>query len=813
MSMLTIIGGNREDRGTAEILELYQNGLIGRDRLLGVLKSLQNIFSPGRAILSSEDDEMVRAYFDQLARAQAENEKEPFSTHQELRAMQLFLGTQESTSLSEIKKILKDWRLTVYSHLLTLYDIGNWVFQHEKSLFPRTETARPLPKIEKTYELRLLNLRILLLEMLLKKTRPQAIPPLFVIDPTASCNFRCHLCAQSTAQDHLHLSLSPVTIKKLEPLLPYVSNASLYGTGEPTLSPFLQDLIDITTTAGCTTSLLTNGSTLGKRNLDFSNLTTLGISFDGAERRTMETLRVGSNFNSMLKRIRELVEENPELPVTFNSTISRANIDEMAGIVRIAGELGVREVAFNKILPYMEKLKPLSLRRSDEQIFNRYLEEALEVGRAFGVVVRNCISLEYEIDDQEPLDKEALFTYLDGLETAGVHKPLALSALLNRVSTMPFSIQPPGLLPSSYFETVTSSPTEPSPDSIRINSEYHDQLVAELQNTDPKDISIPYCTSPWVKVFIEAHGGIRPCCVWNGDIASLHTSKNFQEAWYSEDLVMLRKATVEQAPIPKQCSQCTFVEKYQYFDDLMDLLAELGIDPKAVSMPEQHYSLRELWKDKNPSNQSGQILEEAPVTPAPRIVSEDEVLEIASRELGRETVDFYYQQGQLLPQEAPAVMIGLKSPYPAMVMALGARRSGNSTSPIVCVNEWINGNDTDKNSFLNFLSRLEEARLDGSITPLHMAPHRALSYFSEKSIDTLYVFHDAATPQSMPEVFDWSACSRRLFIQCPDTIALESAAIALSGAHQSIRSVILTPITSLAEVIIERRVSEDAPTP
>lgn len=809
--MLAVLKNGENHSSALEVLRCFQEGLLYRTRLTGILESLLDEFSTHDTVISGEEDSAVRAYLDRLNRKLIEQHSRHFSTRHELDRLQQYVETLDEEGLKKTFQFVEKWRQGVHGNMYTLFDIGNWLFRVQKytqdfSAGSSGVSSERTCTAAETKQVRERNLKILLLEMLLRKTRPLSIPPVLVIDPTSHCNFRCRHCAQSSTQQFMHTNLSPHTIKKLEPVLPFAKNAKLFGTGEATLSPFLADLIDIAALSGCEIDVQTNGSTLGKKQQNLEKISHLGISFDGDNRRTMETLRVGSNFKQMCRRINEFATLHPQVPVYFATTVSRVNVDELSGIVKIAGELGVKEVIFNKIIPYMEQLKPLALRRSDEQYLKSSIQSAIELGRSTGVHVTNCISLEFEHDDEEPLDKQKLLAYLEEFSVAGVYKPPALKWLLERTRLYPLNVQPPQLM--SLFSDLPAA--EPATESMNysalneVHGNYYAELIQELKVTNPGELTIPYCTSPWVKCFIEAHGGIRPCDPWISDISSLHTAENFHDAWNSEDLVNLRKATVGEITIPEKCSSCTFVEKHLFLDEIFELLKEHGIDSSQINIPDKHHSLKGL-RERYAGEGSGKNAEEVALIPPEPESLVHEIKASAFRKLGEAAGNFYFTLGQNLPRASSYAILGQPSADPAILVALGALSAGNTDSSIFCAHEWKLEPESDEDSFLNFLARLEEANLSGFITPLRMIPSRALSYFAEKSIEGAVLSITDSSTSTIQYLYEWASRAQRIYVRQTDSPSAQSILTGLSEASKSVSTVVCSSLEPFWEITVHSR--------
>ncbi len=701
------------------------------------------------------------------------------------RALDDFLGTSQelaetvqSQFISSIKKIRQ------FSYAIA--EIGSlFLLPRKKGLNSSiSEYQSPILSNTRHYTLadyKNLNEKVLLLEIVLGISNPQAIPPILVVDPSNHCNFRCSHCHQSAFQDFFHTHISRSNVAKLAQALLGAKQAKLFGTGEATLAPDLPDLIQIAKLHGCRTEVQTNGSTLGSMAAELAEANTLGISFDGANKTTFELLRKGANFNDLLKKIAQFRKQYPEVLIYFAVTVSRANIDEIAEIVALAADLGVSSVYLNKIVPYLERLKPLGLRPSDKSFLYSQLTQAEKIAYERGVSLVNCITVDNEVEDGVPLDKTSILNYLKQIPIAKNRKRSNVRKLLNDFR---FRLDDANLLPPILQTILDKRIINETKDASQAPLSYDQllereiQLVELLKKKAADQITIPYCTSPWVKFFAEAHGGVRPCDLWGGPITSLNTHDSFMETWHSKKLQKLRMATIGEQEMPKQCKGCTFAEKHLYVDEIKQILQYYGITESQIAAPIQFNSLSQIATAHQPIVVPNITKQQTPP------------VEISAESL---------QVIQSIPNGGVYVELGVPNIYNLLELVSNLDTESRSPSQIVSLSEWRDdqASMTSEQLFTNFIKTLDESGLNGRVTPLHMSIEKGASMFSCNSINTIVVDIDTWAEFKPSELMVWWPLLKKsgtLFLSTRENeVAIQKVAVALSAYYHDIKEVYCVP--------------------
>jgi len=134
--------------------------------------------------------------------------------------------------------------------------------------------------------------------------------------------------------------------------LPGVRTVTLQGLGEPLLSPYLLDMIDLLKRRGVRTGFNSNGTLLrqsvAERLVDMG-LDWLHVSLDGSTAHTFEAIRDGASFTTVVNNLAELVaakrragRTTPWIRVVF--VAMRRNVAELPDLVDLLADVGVDEL-------------------------------------------------------------------------------------------------------------------------------------------------------------------------------------------------------------------------------------------------------------------------------------------------------------------------------------------------------------------------------------------------------------------------------------------------------------------------------------
>lgn len=183
----------------------------------------------------------------------------------------------------------------------------------------------------------------------LELKRVWAYPETLQLVPTNACNLRCKNCPKTHySSDNRHLS--PEVYKRAkEDLFRNIRVLNLQGLGEPLLAPLFPQMIDDAENYGLKIIFVTNATTLDKVMIEklVQIGATITISLDGARPETHEMSRPGSKFSQLMEAFELFKEEkqkqvNSDFVLNINTVVNTMNVNEVEGIIDIAGRYNVK---------------------------------------------------------------------------------------------------------------------------------------------------------------------------------------------------------------------------------------------------------------------------------------------------------------------------------------------------------------------------------------------------------------------------------------------------------------------------------------
>lgn len=208
--------------------------------------------------------------------------------------------------------------------------------------------------------------------------------------PTLACNLDCGFC--DTTERHR----PPVHELSDERLLRLIDEAAaigvrrlfLLGGGEPMLRTITPELMRRAKSYGMEGFLTTNGTKLGPELQ--AAIVAIGwdevhVSVDGATPHTHDTLRGRPGaFARTVRNVCQLRQRRAALPrLGIHTVVTRENVDELPGIVRLAHALGCERVDFDDLIAY----RPEQLAHAvvDHDRLRDRAAEALRVAEQLGI--------------------------------------------------------------------------------------------------------------------------------------------------------------------------------------------------------------------------------------------------------------------------------------------------------------------------------------------------------------------------------------------------------------------------------------------
>jgi len=213
-----------------------------------------------------------------------------------------------------------------------------------------------------------------------------AMPVRVFISSTNSCNLNCIMCPNSEKRgSELPFEIFKDLAKELFPL------AKEYHTttsGEPLLTSYFKEIPFILRNYDTKLNLTTNGMMLTEdiSRLIMPVLSDVKVSFDGSTKKTFEKIRLGSNYENIIKNIEDFIKIRDSSyykpTLTLQTTLMLENIKELPDIVKIAHNIGADRVKAYLMIAYNPTMKEQSL-WFHKKLANECIEVAEELSKSY----------------------------------------------------------------------------------------------------------------------------------------------------------------------------------------------------------------------------------------------------------------------------------------------------------------------------------------------------------------------------------------------------------------------------------------------
>lgn len=221
----------------------------------------------------------------------------------------------------------------------------------------------------------------------------QSAPRRLVLELTNRCNLNCVMCGRNAA-DFQPTQFQMEWLKYFEPVRNLVEEVTLMGWGEPTVHPDFVEFLRWAYESGMRKYFCTNGMRLEQLTPALFEYHTdiFAVSLDGAEEKTNQSIRRGSDFHKILKALEQInrkkAQEHLEYPYNnFVFTAMKQNIRELPALVRLAGGIGVNEVKAVFLTAFDEWSREQTL-FYDMELVREVFAQAAEEGERLGVALK-----------------------------------------------------------------------------------------------------------------------------------------------------------------------------------------------------------------------------------------------------------------------------------------------------------------------------------------------------------------------------------------------------------------------------------------
>ena len=228
-------------------------------------------------------------------------------------------------------------------------------------------------------------------------------PRVVFIEVTNHCNLRCQTCPRTFGAFEEPKTLSWENFRHIVGQFPEMQRAVLHGIGEPLINQNLPSMIRYLKSRGMTVLFNTNATLLDEkwaRALIASGLDELRCSLDAAEPHTYAQIRGLPLFPQITQNLKRFTELQRALhisgpQVSLWMTGMRENIGELPDLVRLAAQVGVRQVYLQRLVYFLDHPQAPRWLKSEHALFDdhdapmdRVIAAAEKVGRELGVTLK-----------------------------------------------------------------------------------------------------------------------------------------------------------------------------------------------------------------------------------------------------------------------------------------------------------------------------------------------------------------------------------------------------------------------------------------
>ena len=221
-----------------------------------------------------------------------------------------------------------------------------------------------------------------------------------------TCNLKCIMCEEHSPHSPLQIRRKeedrPRRVMPFEMIERVIAEAAPHGLrevipstmGEPLLYEHFEGILELCARYSVKLNLTTNGTfprlgaeTWAKRIVPVTS--DVKISWNGATKATHEAIMLGTKWENVVENARAFIAVRDahaaaggnRCRVTFQLTFLESNVHELAGMVRLAIELGVDRVKGHHLWAHFDEIRSQSMRRDAEAIqrWNAAVLEARDV--------------------------------------------------------------------------------------------------------------------------------------------------------------------------------------------------------------------------------------------------------------------------------------------------------------------------------------------------------------------------------------------------------------------------------------------------
>lgn len=257
------------------------------------------------------------------------------------------------------------------------------------SFFQGRSQLEAFPRFRRNVDfqkIRSYNLNRNLYEVSEQETTLTSFPISLYVDLNLKCNLSCPSCFRSAPENKGKVwpTMDFTLFEKIaHELFPTALRVILSGGGESILNKNFDKMIELCRYYQTRPILYTNATTLNRARIILlaRSGAVMGISIDGSNQKTFETLRYPAKWDTIIrsleaiKAIREEIN-NDEFYPYFGVVIQKDNVKELAAFVELAENYGIDLIKFNRLDPYYPELEK---KIPDPEEAHKELARALDI--------------------------------------------------------------------------------------------------------------------------------------------------------------------------------------------------------------------------------------------------------------------------------------------------------------------------------------------------------------------------------------------------------------------------------------------------
>lgn len=342
------------------------------------------------------------------------------------------------------------------------------------------------------------------------------------MDITDRCNLRCAMCVRTATKGKPAPDLTLAQFRTIgDHCFHRAVVLSLSCVSEPLLSKQFVDIMAALKGYHVpSTEVITNGMLLDEPKIAAmidGNLSRIIVSIDGATAATYESIRHGASFRRLFDNLRLLQQikkaQGASRPLLrFNFVMMRSNIEELPDLIRLAAELGAKQVTAQHMTIYEGGAMDDESLYAHQELTNRSLVEAHRIAARRGIT----------------FDAPPLFSAPE--KSPGDSGALAASRLVT---------------------------------SFGIVRDFGRQRLVTLgRNVVRRHVTQRgcWCHHPWEIVFLDPKANVRPCVNWgNEPVLGNCLEQSLDEILEGPAYTRVREELVGKLPKREVCLHCPAV--------------------------------------------------------------------------------------------------------------------------------------------------------------------------------------------------------------------------------------------------------------